>query len=877
MTRAPQQKATRSSNLIFAAGLVAVVFSIPGWSAVTTFYVDRSVATSGDGKSWAAAFKKVQEGVDAASDGDTVIVAQGTYVESVRFKGKNVVLRSTDPLDPSVVAQTIIDGKKIWPVIVFDGIESERCALSGFTIRNGVAGYGGGIFGTRHNRATIQNNVITGNSALWGAGVLSCDGLISNNIIKGNSAGQYGGGLAYCNGIIENNTISNNSAQEGGGLAYCHGSIQNNTISHNSVTHYGGGLSGCEGVIQNNRIEGNSAENGAGVYHCGGRLVNNLIIRNSAVHGGGIYHCGGAIQNNTITGNSADYGGGICLCPATIRNNIIWGNTARLAQDELYETNVPSFSCIRGWTGGGTGNISDDPRFVDADAGDYRLGDDSPCIDTGINHYWFTWPHRDFAGNSRLVGSRVDMGCYEHGATLDSDGDLFSDEEETHRSTDPYKADSDGDSLRDGLEVIRRSDPLAVTVPRIIKVPSDARTIQRALSFAVNGDEIVVSPGTYPENIHLCGTDVILRSSNPDDPTVVASTIIDGSGLGPTVSFTGDETPGCVLSGFTITGGSAKDGGGVYGGGEGRRCHATIQKNVIRHNTAYSGAGGSFCDGVIRNNRIFSNYAQRAGGGLSHCRGRIEGNLIAGNIGTIWGGGLKDCPGLIQNNTIVSNSALGGGWPWFAGFGGGLHECPGIIRNCIFWGNTAQAGSQVHTASTPTYSCIQDWTDGEGLSPSGYEGNIASDDKGNIAQAPAFVDPDGPDNDPSTYDDNDYRLSPDSPCIDAGDDSLLVPPGIDLDGNLRIALGKNRPTTDMGAYEYNSIRLAVSGMLADGSGVRIIWNSQVNDYYVVWSRSGAMAGAWIKEAIVGSLGGETLWVDPAPVGRIKVYRVEMVW
>lgn len=64
--------------------------------------MDDSVASSGDRKSWATAFKKIQEGIDAASNGDTVSVGEGTYVENIKFNGKSIVLTSTDPLDSTM-------------------------------------------------------------------------------------------------------------------------------------------------------------------------------------------------------------------------------------------------------------------------------------------------------------------------------------------------------------------------------------------------------------------------------------------------------------------------------------------------------------------------------------------------------------------------------------------------------------------------------------------------------------------------------------------------------------------------------------------------------------------------------------------------------
>ncbi|MDP2895854.1 MAG: hypothetical protein Q8Q12_04755 [bacterium] len=112
--------------------------------SAATWYVDASVSESGDGKSWATACQKIQDGVDTASHADTVTVAEGTYAENIAFNGKNIVLRSAAPSDPNVVAETIIDGKRRSSVVTFAGTEDETCVLEGFTIQGGRAEFGGG-------------------------------------------------------------------------------------------------------------------------------------------------------------------------------------------------------------------------------------------------------------------------------------------------------------------------------------------------------------------------------------------------------------------------------------------------------------------------------------------------------------------------------------------------------------------------------------------------------------------------------------------------------------------------------------------------------------------------------------------------------------
>ena len=155
-------------------------------------------------------FDSVQEAVDAAADGDTIIVAPGHYLSpdpwvyaELQFKGKSVRVVSSAPTDFTVADQTVLCG-----VVIFQGDEDPNCLLQGFKIQNHDSG---GILGNK-TQATISHCIISGNGPCGATVLKDVYGRISNCLIVDNTTFHDCGVLPVVSGCpkLVNCTIANN-------------------------------------------------------------------------------------------------------------------------------------------------------------------------------------------------------------------------------------------------------------------------------------------------------------------------------------------------------------------------------------------------------------------------------------------------------------------------------------------------------------------------------------------------------------------------------------------------------------------------------------------------------------------------------------------
>jgi hypothetical protein len=403
---------------------------------------------------WVTAATNLQDAVDLGADGSVVLMTNDTYVLPRRVRiVDGIELRGLNPEE-----ETTLDGKGVSSGVYID---HPGAVVSGLTITNctadglGEDGAGGAVFIGRGG--TVRNCTLGGNRAASnGGGVcLLGGGMVSNCLIIGNSALSGAGVYFAFAGQVVDSTISNNVSRDQGGGAFMEGGgdLYRNKITCNTAPRRGGGVFTAHlGDIHDCEITGNTSRFGGGIFsyyngssqRCGiwnCRIANNTVSDFgggvSLAHGG---YWSGSIRNCLIVGNSAANGGGVDVTTyGEIFNCTIVDNTASgkgggvhghffggsenaWVYDTIIVSNRASTAanyymcsydhcCTQPAVTGG-GNMTNDPQFVNALAGDYHLAASSPCKDSAGSRSWME-TGSDLDDHPRITGGVADRGCYE--------------------------------------------------------------------------------------------------------------------------------------------------------------------------------------------------------------------------------------------------------------------------------------------------------------------------------------------------------------------------------------------------------------------------------------------------------------------------------
>ncbi len=294
----------------------------------------------------------------------------------------------------------------------------------------------------------VQNNVL-GDGGMGGAiyGNSLQNSIFDNNQVLSNTAQNKGGGIYMSVGsgnlftnchIAENVTLTNagGGMWSSGGFEMSHCNFVSNATTQTTQTGEGAGAYLYNGNlrIKNSYFAYNTAiGNGGGLYlrtEAGGEIRDSLFCHNNARYGGGIivFNKNNVLINCTIVSNLADSGAGIwsstgenyaftsinCIVYFNYLNSGNLHNYSTFNENVVFSNNClyPQFPAtyVRS-----ANNISDDPLFVNFNAGDYRLTADSPCINQGVNLDGMD-KLLDFDGRARQdrFSGKVDMGCYEY-------------------------------------------------------------------------------------------------------------------------------------------------------------------------------------------------------------------------------------------------------------------------------------------------------------------------------------------------------------------------------------------------------------------------------------------------------------------------------
>lgn len=639
----------------------------------------------------------IYEALQAAADGDTVLIGAGTFTETLAIQ-RPVRIRGVD------AESTIVDGAGQSAVFWIEpGVVA---TISDLTITGGMRDIGSGIL--NQGALTVRDVVIRGNHAAptgdsFGGAIYNIGGSLSvrGATITDNEAAFGGAILNAGTTVVSRSTLSGNRARSGGGAIYNYSGttiVNNSIIRDNRTAARGGGAffnAGALAIANSSIVNNRSAEFGGAVFgQSGGVYVTNSTFSGNegTYGGGGIYMLQGegAVTSSTFTGNKGSAGGAFNVqadARLSVLNTILALNGSNCFGELRSEgANIDSgVTCNFGAPGD---QSSTDPRLRPlANNGGFTLTHalpaDSPAVDQGdlvgcIDYvgYYLTTDQRGFlrdVDGNKDGDVRCDVGAFEY---------------------DPADPGTGGATPTPGH--VQGADVTACPTG------GTHTTIAAAIAAVRSGGTVGVCAAVFHERLTI------------DKPLTLKGvgasvSVVDGQQLGPVLTVVGNAAVTVTDMGFqhgqgllnpagtltlrrtTVQSQSSAERGGIRSGGT-----LVVEDSRIAENVSLASGGGIAIDGgqaTIKQSVIEGNTASEYGGGID-ARGGTQLALIdvtlSGNEAANGGGLSSVVPFVMTGSTVADN---------FGTYGAGIFSRgKATLTDSVVSGNQGDLGGGIYAA-----------------------------------------------------------------------------------------------------------------------------------------------------------------------------------